>query len=180
MSLHSAPRNLDALPIFRLCRLFVAPMVCTAPIFRYSPHYRICYHRLHTYSKICRSSICAPPSLALFIRRANSTVPRMQAPFSGGFRMLAALRSPLSISAHCAAFGVRFISCQRALPLIRFTRSGFRITCDTHGNQCKQITAPLTQPPILLGISHIRTRFSRMGASIFGSDAAQSALDARG
>lgn len=61
--------------------------------------------------------------------------------------MIAALRSPLSISAHCAAFGVRFISCQRASPLVRFTRSGFRIACDTHGNQCKQITAPLTQRP---------------------------------
>lgn len=49
---------------------------------------------------ILRSSICAPPSLAPYIRRANSTVPRMQSPFSGGFRMIAALRSPLSISAH--------------------------------------------------------------------------------
>lgn len=120
MSLHSAPCNLDALPIFRLCRLFVAPMVCTAPIFRYSPHCRICYHRLRTYSKVCRSSICAPPSLALFVRRASGTVPRMQSPFSGGFRMIAASCSPLSISAHCAASGVHFISCQRALPLVSF------------------------------------------------------------
>ena len=41
------------------------------------------------------------------IRAVFRTVPRMQSPFSGGFRMIAALRSPLSISAHCAAFGVR-------------------------------------------------------------------------
>ena len=73
-------------------------MVCTAPTSRYSLRCRICFHRLHGYLKPCRSSICAPPLLALSVRRASSTVPRMQAPFSGGFRMLAALRSPLSIS----------------------------------------------------------------------------------
>lgn len=73
-------------------------MVCAAPTSRYSLHCRICFPRLHTYLKICRSSICAPLSLAPFFAAQVAPIPRMQAPFSGEFRMLAALRSPLSIS----------------------------------------------------------------------------------
>ena len=76
--------QLDALPIFRLHRLFVAPMACNAPIYRYSLRCRICFHRLHGYFKPCRSSICAP----LF-----NTV--LFAPYSAPFRVC---RYPFRVS----------------------------------------------------------------------------------
>lgn len=79
------------------------------------------------------------------IRAVVRTIPRMQSPFSGGFRMIAALRSPLSISAHCAAFQRSRFSCQRAM----FGEP------NAYVNQCKQIRSPIAAPPLLLGFSHI-------------------------
>jgi len=90
------------------------------------------------------------PIACAFIRRASSTIPRMQAPFSGEFRMLAALRSPLSISAHCAAFRRSRFSCQRAM----FGEP------NAYVNQCKQIRSPIATPPFLLEFSHIQHFFT--------------------
>ena len=99
MSLHSAPCNLTRFP-FSACIGYSSRLWCAMHPFLAIPYAVAC--AFVACMPISRHAAiphpCAPLSLALSIRRASSTFPRMQSPFSGGFRTTAALRSPLSIS----------------------------------------------------------------------------------
>lgn len=99
MSLHSAPFNLTRFPS-SACIGYSSRLWCAMHPFLAIPYAVAC--AFVACMPISRHAAiphpCAPLSLALSIRRASSTFPRMQSPFSGGFRTTAALRSPLSIS----------------------------------------------------------------------------------
>jgi len=133
--------QLDALPIFRLHRLFVAPMVCNAPISRYSLRCRICYHRLHGYLKPCRSSICAP----LF-----NTV--LFAPYSAPFRVC---RYPFRVSSVYLPRCVRRCRFPRIVPRFGVRVSVVKERARRTERLCKSMqTNPLThrRTPVFIGV----------------------------
>jgi hypothetical protein len=142
--------QLDALPIFRLHRLFIAPMVCNAPIY---PLFPTLSHMLsplaHLFQSVPLFHMRTPIHYGIISRRS----PHLSAYVSTLFgRVPHAYRVVFATVdfAHCAACGVHMTNCQRA------TQTEVR----NNGKQCKQINPTTTAPPFLLAFSHIHRFFT--------------------